>query len=141
MKSFLILGLVLAVSATLVAGPVLAAKDDKPGAVKVDLVCAEAGTVVGWAIADANAKGDGMINLQIHVDDLLANETYDVKAGPKDADCDDDDMQLLGELTTNEQGNGNAHFQGAPEDPPTGDSLTFKVCVDGCSAELTVQLK
>lgn len=143
MKKLLILGLVVAAIATLVASPVLAAKDAKPGAVKADLVCTDAAgneTVVGWAIADANAKGDGMINLQIHVDDLAPNETYVVRAGDPDKGCDEMDVEL-GTLTTNGQGNGNAHFRGAPEDPPEGDSLTFKVCVDGCYAVLTVQLK
>jgi len=142
MKKLLILGLILAVSATLAASPVFAASDSKPGAVKADLVCTDAvgnETVVGWAIADTNAKGDGMINLQIHADDLAPNGTYVVRAGDPDDNCDE--MEKLGTLTTNGQGNGNAHFQGGPDEPPSEDSLTFKVCVDGCSAVLTVQWK
>ena len=125
------------------ASPVFAASDSKPGAVKADLMCTNAAgdvTVVGWVIADTNAKGDGMINLEIHADDLAPNETYVVRAGDPDKNCDEMDVEL-GTLTTNGQGNGNAHFRGAPGDIPQEDSLTFKVCVNGCYAVLTVQLK
>ena len=126
MKKLVLLTLVLAVVASLAAVPVFARSDNAKGAVKVALVeVADPDNVVGWAICNSN--GDGMVNVQIHLDNGEPNKTFNVQVKMRDGTEKNVDIGTV-TLTTNDKGKGNAHAQGVI---PAGKTQVKVVLWDG----------
>ena len=136
MKKVVLIALVLALVSTLATTPVLAESKSK-GACKVDLFAPD-GNVCGWVIAEVSSNG--VMNLQIHVSAGrdAGGETGNITIVHDHHPPPD---MLIGEMTLNMQGNGNAHFQREiPETAP--EVLHFRVEVGPClSDELAVTNK
>lgn len=92
------------------------------------------GDLVGWAIANTNA--DGELIVQTHLDDGLADQTFDVFIKVNGNWLWPDVVQL----TTNRQGKGNAHTNlNIAAYPPPTDPINVQVIVRKVGADLTLK--
>ena len=114
MKKILMLTLALVLLLGLAATPVMAAKGQSLGAVKLPLFEREpgydpdepgTGDQVGWAIANTNA--DGKLIVETHLDNGATSMTFFVFVKINGTWLQAD----VGQLTTNRQGKGNAHAE------------------------------
>jgi hypothetical protein len=132
-KKFIVFALVFALALSLVAIPVYARSDSAKGAVKLPInerISGDpadqigSGPESGWAVVNTNANG--MINIEVHMDNAEAEESFNVI--PK---INDDWVTGgVGQLTTNIKGKGNFHVQLDLSDyPPSTNTVDVQIVV------------
>ena len=88
---------------------------------------------IGNVEANANPGGQARLIIQTHLQKAAPNCTYEIQLvrasaasnGGLDATGHIGSIQVLGTLTTNKVGNGNAHFDIDPSGDGTADTLAF----------------
>ena len=130
MKKLLAISIALVLVLSLMAAPVYARSENAKGAVKLIINervsgdpddQAGSGPESGWAVVNTNA--DGMINIEVHMDNAEAEASFNVI--PK---INGDWVSGgVGQLTTNIKGKGNFHVQLDLSDYPASTGTTVDV--------------